>query len=243
MRPIEGRGTDEEVWAAWPEPARWLRLRVADWQRVVVVAPHPDDEILCAGGILALAAEADIPLAVVAVTDGEASHPESRRTADLAARRTDESLAALTALGVDPSVRLRLRVPDGSITLHEQAVTDEVSAVLRPGDTCLTTWDGDGHPDHEATGRAVAKACAAVGATMLEVPVWTWHWAVPGDPDVPWHRAAVVDLPPHTAERKSAALQCFHSQVRPLGDDPADAPILPPHVLARFERSYETVLR
>jgi hypothetical protein len=58
-----------------------------------------------------------------------------------------------------------------------------------PGDLCLATWRGDGHPDHEAVGRAAARAARFVGATLWEFPVWAWHWARPGAIEVPWHRS------------------------------------------------------
>ncbi len=54
-------------------------LRLARGQRIVVVAPHPDDETLGCGLLIARAARAGVPLAVVALTDGQASHPESKR--------------------------------------------------------------------------------------------------------------------------------------------------------------------
>lgn len=240
---IAGRGTDEAGWRQWAAPQGWPRLDLSGVRRAVVVAPHPDDEVLGAGGLMSLLARQGNAVVVVAVTDGEASHPGSQRTERLGARRTEESLQALTVLGVDPANRLRLRVPDGGIGADEARVADELAALLRPGDTCLATWRGDGHPDHEATGRAAATACVRTGATLVEFPVWAWHWATPDDPRVPWPTAARVDLPPDVLDAKQRAMACFLSQVTPLSDQPEDAAILPPHVLARFGRRWETFLR
>lgn len=240
---IAGRGTREADWRGWAAPAAWPSLDLGGVTRAVVLAPHPDDEVLGAGGLMAMLARRGTPVVVVAVTDGESSHPLSRHTTGLAARRTDESLDALTTLGVDRSGRLRLRVPDGAVTADESRVADEVAALLRPGDTCLATWREDGHPDHEATGRAASAACERTGAHLLEYPVWAWHWAQPDDARVPWTTAARLDLPPDVAAAKRRAMACFVSQLQPLGDAPGDAAILPPHVLARFSRGWETFLR
>ena len=76
----------------------------------------------------------------------------------------------------------------------------------------------------------------------MEYPVWTWSWARPGDDRVPWARARRVELPPDVRARKSAAVACFTSQVRPLGPEPEDGPVLPPGFLAHFDRDFETVL-
>ena len=104
-------------------------------------------------------------------------------------------------------------MPDGSVSVDESRVADEIAALLRPGDTCVATWRDDGHPDHEAVGRAAATACARVGALLLEYPVWTWHWAHPGDDRVPWARAARLDLASVVGAAKRRAMACFVSQV------------------------------
>ena len=75
---LKGDGTPEDVW--WAPggldtiPARDPAV-VRPPGRVVVVAPHPDDEVLGVGGTLA--AWAPVEVLVVAVTDGEGSHPGS----------------------------------------------------------------------------------------------------------------------------------------------------------------------
>ena len=109
----------------------------------MVVAPHPDDEVLGVGGVLAEVAGAD----VVAVTDGEASHPDSTVYSQeaLAAVRRDETATALTALGQDPSWVFRLGHPDGRV--DEPALVaallphlSRAAGVSRPGGaTGITT--------------------------------------------------------------------------------------------------------
>jgi LmbE family N-acetylglucosaminyl deacetylase len=179
---------------------------------------------------------------VVAVTDGEASHPQSAVYSQetLAAIRRAETDAALYQLGLDAALIHRLGQPDGGI--DEPALSRALLPLLWPGRWCLTTWRRDGHPDHEAVGRASAAACARTGARLLEYPVWMWHWAGPGDRRVPWERVRRIDLPPPIQQRKRAAMAEFRSQTEPLGPEPADAPILPPAVLTRFQRRFETVL-
>jgi hypothetical protein len=73
------------------------------------------------------------------------------------------------------------------------------------------------------------------------MPVWTWHWAVPDDERVPWTRARRVPLPPAALTAKQEAVAAYRTQVAPLSEDPADAAILPPQVLARLLRPFETV--
>ncbi|AGL19350.1 PIG-L deacetylase family protein [Actinoplanes sp. N902-109] len=237
VMPIEGTGTPEADWMNWPAMTGWPRFPLDPPGAPLVVAPHPDDEILGVAGLMATLGHADL----VAVTDGEASHPDStvHRPAELAAIRRAETAEALTRLGLGTATVHRLGQPDGGIA--EDAVAEALVPLLTPGRWCLATWREDGHPDHEAVGRAAARACAATGARLLEYPIWAWHWAGPADPRVPWDRARRIDLTPAALAAKIAAIEAFPSQIAPLGPAEADAAILPPHVLARFTRPFEVL--
>ncbi len=242
---ISGSGTPESDWLAWPGLRPADPLGLADCARVVLVAPHPDDEVLGVGGLLRLLTARGVPVEIVAVTDGDASHPGSptMTPGQLVQARRDESLEALRRLGVAPTVH-RLGHGDGRVGESEGILTAYLSALLGPSDAstwCLATWEHDGHPDHEAIGRAARTACTATGARLLSYPVWTWHWARPADPRVPWTRARVVDLDAGTHAAKLAAVAAFGTQIRPLSDDPADAAVLPPYVLDRLTRPFEVV--
>ena len=210
--PIDAPGTDERSWAAWP----WLStlpgagpIGLAGIRSAVIVAAHPDDEVLGAGGLISMLAASRARLRLVAVTDGERSHQGHASPASLARRRTAETNAALRALGARGAEVIRLGLPDSGLADRE----DELAAALAPlvagFDLCLAPWDRDLHPDHEAAGRAARGA--ATGAFYC-FPVWMWHWAFPADPRVPWDRALRVPLPPRIVSRKRAAITRFASQ-------------------------------
>ena len=235
---IHGAGTPEQTWLPWLDGLDLPQLDLTrPPARAVVVAPHPDDEVLAVGGLLALLS--GTPVHLVAVTDGEASNPGgSLPPRELAARRVLETRAALAALGVPARVE-RLALPDGAAGDLEQPVLDALD--LAPGDWLLGPFAHDGHPDHEAVGRACARAADRDGARLLAYPVWAWHWAQPADPRLPWSRALRVDLPQAVRQAKRRAVDAFETQVRAAGPLPEDAPVLPPAVLSRFDRPWETV--
>nr|WP_297526276.1 PIG-L family deacetylase [uncultured Roseateles sp.] len=251
-RRIEGTGTPERAWRQWmplwDTPRVTLDELVPPGARVVVVAPHPDDEVVGCGGLLSLLAtrlRAAAPgastlapfVTVIGVTDGDASHPGSATWTPLflAAQRRLERLRGLRHLGLRVPVH-GLALPDGRVRCHEPRMIDTLSRQLQPGDVVITTWRHDGHPDHEAVGRACAEATRAVGAMLLEMPVWTWHWARPGDPAVPWHRLRQLPLSGRALEDKWLALSEHHSQLTPDGERP---PVLFPEAVDRLLRSVE----
>lgn len=242
-RHIAGPGTSAE---AWRSDARLARVPAVDvavllpaGARLVVVAPHPDDEIAACGGLLQLAAAHGVPVLLVAVTDGEGSHPGSPDWPQdrLRAARPRETDEALACLGV-PAAVLRLGLPDGGVTAREAALAARLTDALQAGDVVATTWRYDGHPDHESTARACAGAARRAGAALLETPVWGWHWSAPDDEAMPLARARKLALSPGMVARKRAALACFRSQVLPDASTGA-APILPAHALERLLNSYE----
>jgi LmbE family N-acetylglucosaminyl deacetylase len=241
--PIQAPGTPESAWRAWDG---WERLPDAELPadgHVVVVAAHPDDEVLGVGGTLALLAEAGVRITVVTVTDGERSHPTASgvRPDRLAGLRAAELRAALTELGVLPAAIHRLRAPDTGVAGEEARVAAALRELLPGAALCLAPWTGDVHADHEAAGRAALAAARETGVRCATYPVWMWHWARPGDPAVPWGSATRVRLPAAAAARKRAAADRFATQVRPIGPGEGDAAILPPEELAHHLRDVEVL--
>jgi LmbE family N-acetylglucosaminyl deacetylase len=112
----------------------------------------------------------------------------------------------------------------------------------RSASLCLAPWDGDGHPDHNAAGRAATNAASRTGAALLQYLVWTWHWATPGDLTVPWDRAAQLVLTGPEGKAKRRAIDAFDSQVRPLSLAQGDGAILDAHEIAHHTRGVEVFL-
>ena len=238
-----GDGTSEDQWLAWLRDCNVADAALDDLvgtsHRVLLVAPHPDDEILAAGGLLSmLATHRHDPLVILA-TDGTASHPGSALwpSERLKAERPRESLTALARLGL-AGVNLRLQLPDGGLAQAEQQLAERLAPFVRSGDTVVTTWRLDGHPDHEATGRACARVCARCNARLLEAPVWAWHWARVADAPLPWHRARRLMPGAGARAGKHHAVRAFASQ---LQADPSTgaAPVLRPSMLERAGRPFE----
>ncbi len=211
--------------------------------RVVVLAAHPDDEVLGVGGLLAhLGARGVRPLLAWA-TDGEASHPDAplHLVQDLAATRRAESLAAVDELGVRPDAVLHLGLPDSGLREASEALQQALSDLLRPDDLVLAPWAGDGHPDHEAVGAIAGRLRGERGFRLWQYPIWAWHWAAPGDPALPWDTATGYVLAPSEQQRKARAVERFISQIAPLGPEPGCDAVLSPAVLARFARPVEVL--
>ncbi|WP_148613465.1 bifunctional PIG-L family deacetylase/class I SAM-dependent methyltransferase [Nocardioides rubriscoriae] len=240
FRHDDASGTSASGWRAETARHDLPAVDLAALTRVVVLAAHPDDETLGAGGLVGRAHRLGLEVVVVVATRGEACHPRSPT-------HSQEQLAALRAVELDAAVALLspgtrpvlLTLPDGGVRDHEDALVARLVDLVGDGrDTLLVApWRGDGHADHEAVGRAAAATAARSGARLLEYPVWFWHW---GDPAAaPWASGRRLDLDPAEQTTKQAAVAAHRTQVRPLSPAPGDEALLSADFLAHFAASYE----
>ena len=245
----DGPGTTAAEWVQRPE---WTTVPVWDPleghegtarpERVLVVAAHPDDESLGAGGLVACFRRAGTPVTVVVATAGENSHPRSPTTTPtaLGERRRDEAERAWAALGGDDGALAVWDLPDGGLAAREKELTGRLVEVVGDGRATLllAPYPEDGHPDHDAVGRAAERAAYRTGAALAHYPVWLWHHADPVD--VPWHRMRRLLLTPADRDAKVRAIACHRSQVEPLSDGPGDETLLGPSLLEHFTGPEET---
>ena len=238
-----GPGTPATVWRRHPSWTAGEPLTLEGYARVVVLAAHPDDESLGAGGLTTTAVASGLGVVIMCATDGEHSHPDSPTLtpAELADIRAREGRAAATALGVT-DVR-RLELSDGDLGNHEDLLTTRLVELVGDGRGTLIVapWRRDGHPDHEAAGRAAATAARRTGADLWEYPVWFWHWGSPEK--APWQSLRPFHLEAPALEAKALAVRAHTSQVAPLSDLEGDEALLGPELLAHFAGSPEHFLR
>ena len=154
--PIVGQGTPLNHWQTSSRLAELPYVNVAqlvpEGHRAVIIAPHPDDEVLGSGGLLQGLAALERPIQLISVTDGSASHPGSKQwpVARLSVVRPQESAHALHRLGVPlHSLKwLRGGFADSKVAEREAQLCAFIQRHLSPNDVVFATWREDGHCDH-----------------------------------------------------------------------------------------------
>ncbi len=246
---IHGDGTSYDRWQSAFSSTRMQEIDIealfASARRFVLVSPHPDDEVIAFGGFLQRILHEGIPLLLVSVTNGEACYPESNRwpVGLMGKIRITETETALFRLGwKKESYEWKIvGLPDTAVERQATRLLACLTDCLQHGDIVLTTWREDGHCDHESVGRICAEAAAERGLTLLEAPVWAFHWGEPDDTRMPWPQMRKFRLEPLQQMIKLRALQAFSSQL--AGDpDRNIPPILTPGILKRACLPYEVMV-
>ena len=146
---------------------------------LLVLAPHPDDETLGCGALIARRLAGGDRVVVAVVTDGRYSHTSSLLTPDDIARlRATEVLRATAELGVPAEDLVTLGYAENSLADHIEEVADRIAALIDEY-TCqgvVVTCSLDWHIDHQslAASARLAVARAEASPELAEYPVWTW---------------------------------------------------------------------
>lgn len=207
---------------------------------LLIVAPHPDDETIGCGGLIALAAAAGIRTSVVVVTDGSASHSGSHLWPPhrVAHRRQIETAKALKILGVDepalflelPDARTDFLAPD--VELRAVRRLEDQLDKCRP-DVVLTTWRREPHCDHRFSYVIARDAVrSAVRPVMLvEYMVWTYLIGEADDAPRPDETASFYLDIEFVRTSKRNAVAAHRTQLgRIIRDDPNGFRLTPNHL-------------
>ena len=154
-----------------------VELIVPAARRVLVVAPHMDDEVIPCGGTLILLAEQGAEIHVTFATDSSAGLRSAEAAAQLIALRRSEAQRVSERIGYATN---ELGFPDGQLHRHEAMLTKRLTeqiARLEP-EIIFCPFPADAHSDHMSCAAAVARAAvqAESGAAILAYEVWTPLW-------------------------------------------------------------------
>ena len=214
--------------------------------RFLVVAPHPDDESLGVGGLIAEACRSERPPVVVVLTDGAASHPGSRAYPPdrLSALRAGEVREAVGLLGLPAANLFLLGAPDTAAP-HDgpaaQALAERIAELAEGCGTILTSWRHDPHCDHLAAWHIASLAAAISGARLMEYPVWGWSLPVGTVlPDGPWSGWR-FDVSAHLPAKREA-IAAHRSQHGGLITDDPGGFVLPADFVSLFDRDFECLV-
>jgi LmbE family N-acetylglucosaminyl deacetylase len=218
-------------------------------KRIVIVAPHPDDETLGCGGAIALLCQHNYDVRVLVISDGTLSHPNSRKypAPTLQSLREQETLNALSILGVNRKAVTFLRLKDGSVPTLTSFDFQNAKVLCRDylqtviPETIFIPWRADPHSDHRATWQLIQAALleSEIKIKPIEYPIWDWdaqqrRQVSSRDRILGWRLDIRLVL-----HLKNQAIAAYKSQLGQIVDDDPSGFCLTPELLANFKRPWE----
>lgn len=208
-----------------------MKLRLGTPRTALILAPHPDDEVIGAAALIQSLRRGGTRVYVVVVADGAASHPASRRwpRPKLIAERRRESRRALARLGVAAGAVRFLDLPDGGLSGRCGRPVRRAIARHRRLDLIVGPTSDDAHPDHRAVAAAILRCRSPT--RRLGYRVWP-------------HRrgrqrlAASVNIAGGWIAKRSL-IGVYRTQLGAIRDDPGGFAIAR-HELAAFAHPLET---
>jgi len=181
-------------------------------RRVLVLAPHFDDEVFGCGGLLAQLAENDAEIRVLYLTDSSGGDEITENKKQYAARRRAEAQRGLDILGI--SQLEVLSIPDGALAASVDAAAEAVRRVIgehRP-DLLLSVSPCEITSDHRAAFASLHRALSTLrggtdlDAIMIGCRILLYEVNHPGYPNV------LVDVSPQIG-LLNAAIDAHDSQL------------------------------
>jgi LmbE family N-acetylglucosaminyl deacetylase len=172
-------------------------------ERVIVFAPHPDDETLGMGGSLRILSDLGKKIKVVVITRGEKAEPDVTKQKRHAELRQKEALKAFKVLGVTDYEFLGF--PDREIFSNMGAVAKAMKKIVGDfsPDALYSPSMLEIHPDHRAVAElslSICKENSHVGCFFFEITV-------------PLRPSLFVDIT-NVFKFKKKAVKCYKSQLR-----------------------------
>ena len=238
----------ELLGAAHSFPFRPLR-EMLEARPFIVIAPHPDDESLACGGLIADARRQAVRGKVVIVSDGAGSHPNSKAYPPdrLGSLREEEARQAGAELGLKPEEMLFLRLPDRFVPSEGEAAERAIGVIA----DCVTeigagslfvSWRHDPHCDHQASYRIAHQVQRRAGELRLFEYV-VWGHTLPASTEVdPIRGGFRIRIDQEPLEKKRRAIAAHRSQTTDLIDDDPAGFLLTQIDLAHFDLPYEFFL-
>jgi len=170
---------NKDLWFAanpqWPDMVCPIARK-----KLVLLIPHPDDEIFGCAGLMQQWAPVATETIIIYISAGESSegYVDADEKAALARARRLESRSAIETLDLQGEVSIReLNIPETSPKTFEAQLEESLRAELDSSCVVIAPHYRDGHSGHDAVGECAKRLAETIGFEIYFYPIWLWFWS------------------------------------------------------------------
>ena len=194
--------------------ALFLSSSIDERKDILIIAPHPDDEVIGCSGLIQRTLAAGHQVYICILTGGGASHKGccSISSNELKSKRRNLAKSIDAQLGLPIENLYMLNFPDGNINKDniECEKLREVIEKLKPQSIFIPHQKGEGWSDHIEAGNIVKNIIEGTSIHLYEYCVWFWYYNVWG---LDWKNARLLKM---TKRQHQSKLQAIHDYITPL---------------------------
>jgi len=144
-------------------------VELTSFKRACVLVPHPDDEAIGCGGLIAALTASGCEVHTILASNGSGGPDAPFNASAIRLKEFEKSVGILGAQEYE-----RLLLEDSMLSKHREIMLKMLKEhILRlQPDLLITPWSGDPHPDHNALAMCTEELTAAFGLAIIEYEVW-----------------------------------------------------------------------
>lgn len=183
----------------------------------VIIAPHPDDEVIGCAGLIQELVKRGTPPHVIVMTGGEGAHRGccELEKSEIIVERRKLTMEVAKTLGLSESYICFLDYPDEYIAQNcsETEKLKEILIRLSPKAIFIPHW-GEGMPDHIQTAEIIKDLMKDTQISIYEYCVWMWYYNVW---NLDYKNSYIVKMNKTMHERKLRAIEQYITPLAPCG--------------------------
>lgn len=154
------------------------RLNISAMQNVMIISPHPDDEVFGCGNLIKKLCEAKKQVTLVFLSKGEGAAQQTSMTSEeVVSARRNLSIQANSILGLSAVNIKWLDFPDAAFAKVDKDEIQKLTNIIDEiaPDTIFYPHPYENSPDHDFASKTVAGIVDKKSAAKYCYCVWLWH--------------------------------------------------------------------
>ena len=187
-------------------------------ENIVIIAPHPDDEVLACSGLIEQCLSSKKNVSVIILTQGERTHSECCSEKETIINRSKLTINALAILHLPIQNLYRLKFPDGGVSAQCEETKElyRLLNVIKP-DTIFIPHPFDRWSDHIEAGNLIKEFYQEeTGILIYEYCVWFWYW-FHNTPKLKWKNSFILKMGEDERRLKCRAIDAYVAPLATCG--------------------------